>query len=176
MNKTVSLCALVCALSAATAAFLTPYPAQADNRHDHHDNDHGHDHHPYPAWGHDDIWHFGRHDVDIWRGGHWVHGYRGSRLGWWWVVAGVWYFFPQPVYPYPDPYVPPTIVVTPSAPAPAAAPTTSPPTEYWYYCKSANAYYPYVASCPEGWQKVPSTPPPAPTNTTPPPPANQGGG
>jgi hypothetical protein len=24
----------------------------------------------------------------------------------------------------------------------------------WYYCASANAYYPYVAECPEGWQTV----------------------
>lgn len=25
---------------------------------------------------------------------------------------------------------------------------------YRYYCASANAYYPYVAACPEGWQTV----------------------
>jgi hypothetical protein len=26
--------------------------------------------------------------------------------------------------------------------------------QYWYYCGSAGAYYPYVAACPEGWQPV----------------------
>jgi hypothetical protein len=32
---------------------------------------------------------------------------------------------------------------------PAASPS------YWYYCESAGAYYPSVASCPEPWLKVP---------------------
>jgi hypothetical protein len=26
--------------------------------------------------------------------------------------------------------------------------------QYWYFCKSAKGYYPYVKECPEGWQKV----------------------
>jgi hypothetical protein len=29
----------------------------------------------------------------------------------------------------------------------------------WYYCDSAQAYYPYVATCPEGWRAVPASPP-----------------
>ena len=29
-----------------------------------------------------------------------------------------------------------------------------PAVQYWYYCGSAGAYYPYVAECPEGWQPV----------------------
>jgi hypothetical protein len=34
-----------------------------------------------------------------------------------------------------------------------------PPAEgYWYYCESAEAYYPRVPSCPEPWLKVPPTP------------------
>jgi hypothetical protein len=28
----------------------------------------------------------------------------------------------------------------------------------WYYCAAANAYYPYVAECPAGWQRVPAQP------------------
>ena len=60
--------------------------------------------------------------------------------GWWWVVGDGWYFYPAPVYPYPDPYVPPAVVSRSAG--------------YWYYCGSANAYYPYVAQCPEGWQPV----------------------
>lgn len=32
------------------------------------------------------------------------------------------------------------------------------PREVWYYCRSANQYYPYTAHCPEGWQSVPARP------------------
>jgi hypothetical protein len=28
----------------------------------------------------------------------------------------------------------------------------------WYYCPAANAYYPYVSSCPAPWQLVPAQP------------------
>ena len=33
------------------------------------------------------------------------------------------------------------------------------PNSVWYFCKQANGYYPYVPSCAEGWETVPSTPP-----------------
>ncbi len=81
-------------------------------------------------------------DVERWRGGRWVHVRHGGRLGWWWVVNGAWYFYPAPVYPYPEPYV---------VPAPPAPPVAQ---GYWYYCPSAQAYYPYVAACPGGWTTV----------------------
>ncbi|MFP6562710.1 hypothetical protein WJ542_31055 [Paraburkholderia sp. B3] len=29
----------------------------------------------------------------------------------------------------------------------------------WYYCPMSQRYYPYVQSCPGGWQKVPARPP-----------------
>lgn len=55
----------------------------------------------------------------------------------------------------------------PPAPQPQMAPTTAavqPDTQAtgatWYYCESATAYYPYVATCAEGWKLVPATPPP----------------
>jgi hypothetical protein len=32
------------------------------------------------------------------------------------------------------------------------------PNNYWYYCQSAGAYYPYVTSCPEAWLPVTPTP------------------
>jgi hypothetical protein len=91
-----------------------------------------------------------------WRTGHWFHGGHLGRAGWWWVVDGDWYFYPAPIYPYPDPYVPPGLVV--AGPPPAPAPATPP---YWYYCPSAQAYYPYVSACPEGWTPVvpPAGPP-----------------
>lgn len=101
-----------------------------------------------------DIWHFRDRDMDRWRGGYWVHGDHDGRLGWWWLVGGLWYFYPQPIYPYPDPYTPPYVPVQPAAPMPNAPP----PPQYWYYCNSAKAYYPYVQSCPGGWKAVPATP------------------
>jgi len=93
-----------------------------------------------------------------WRGGYWRHSWYGGRFGWWWVVSGVWYFYPQPVYPYPDPYVPPGYVAAvPSGPAPPAT---------WYYCPTSKAYYPYVSTCTADWRAVPATS--APPTATPP--------
>jgi hypothetical protein len=91
--------------------------------------------------------------MGIWRGGRWIHDMHDDRWGWWWVAGGMWYFYPQPVYPYPDPYTPPVVVVQPNvAPAPQAA------GRVWYYCQAYNGYYPYVANCPSGWSAVAPTP------------------
>lgn len=54
------------------------------------------------------------------------------------------YAYPVPVYAYPAP-----VYVAPAPPAP-------PLPAYWYYCRSAGAYYPYVPSCPEPWVPVPA--------------------
>jgi hypothetical protein len=86
---------------------------------------------------------------DRWHAGHWFHGEHLGRQGWWWIVDGEWFFYPSPVYPYPDPYVPPAVV------GQAPSPSTD-----WYYCASKNAYYPYVTDCPEGWQQVVPQPTP----------------
>lgn len=65
----------------------------------------------------------------------------------------VWY--PPPYY-----YPPQVVVVPPSQPpvyveqAEPAAPQPAQTQQYWYYCKSAKGYYPYVKECSEGWQKV----------------------
>ena len=99
-----------------------------------------------------DIARFHERDWGTWRGGHWYHGDHGDRLGWWWIAGGLWDFYPGPVYPYPNPWEPPVVVVPPAEAAP-------PPAQYWYYCDSSRTYYPYVASCPEGWRKVPAAPP-----------------
>ena len=127
--------------------------------------------HVGPAW-RGNIRSFGHHDINIWRGGGWRHTNYGGRLGWWWVVGGAYYFYPQPIYPYPDPYQPPFVVVeqqpqlvvAPQAPqvyAPQSSPQSSPigavPT--WYFCDASQTYYPYVASCEGDWRVVPATPP-----------------
>jgi len=72
------------------------------------------------------------HDRDehAWRGGAWFHDGRG---GWWWIVGGSWYFYLEPVYPYPDPYTPPVMMPAPPPAAPAP--------RYWYYCPNPAGYY-----------------------------------
>ena len=94
-----------------------------------------------------DIHRFRDHDFDRWRGGHWWRGWHDGRQGWWWLTMGGWYYYPAPVYPYPDPYRPPVVAV----PAPAGQPV-------WYYCASPPGYYPYVPQCATAWQMVPARP------------------
>ena len=98
-----------------------------------------------------DIHRFHEYDFGLWQGGRWHHGWHRGRKGWWWIVGGIWYFYPAPVYPYPNPYEPPMV---PAPPAPSAA-------QYWYYCSNPPGYYPYVARCRTNWQPVPANPPPA---------------
>lgn len=134
-------------ISGALAGFAT-VPARADDH-----------------WWHDDIHRFHEHDLRVWHSGRWFHGDHSGRAGWWWIVGGVWYFYPAPVYPYPDPYVPP-VAVTPAPP------------QYYYWCPTLHGYYPQIATCTVPWQAVPAAAPavpppasaaPAPANTPPPP-------
>jgi len=91
-------------------------------------------------------------------GGHRHHGFGGPRV---FIGVGVgpavvypypWWYY-RPAYYYPPPVIveePPVYVQRQPAPAP---PTMA--ESYWYYCASAQAYYPTVQSCPEDWIKVP---------------------
>jgi hypothetical protein len=80
----------------------------------------------------------------------------GAPLFW-----GYPYYAPPPPYYYAPVYHP--------APAyyPASPPVyveregqaqEAPPQSWWYYCEQTRSYYPYVKSCPGGWQRVPPTP------------------
>lgn len=122
-------------------------PAFAD---DHHGGDH-HDHDEGGHWHDGDIHHFHEHDYDHWRGGNWHHGFHEGRGGWWWIVDGSWYFYPAPVYPYPDPYTPPVVVTEPVPVSPAGVPPS-----YVYYCRNPIGYYPYVPRCYAVWERVAS--------------------
>jgi hypothetical protein len=113
-------------------------PAFAEERHD----DRGrHEEHGRPPERHYDH----RYTFETWHGGRWFHGDHGGRAGWWWVVGGLWYFYPAPVYPYPA--APETVYVGPAAPVPAA--------QYYYWCGRPAGYYPYVSGCHVPWQPVP---------------------
>lgn len=94
------------------------------------------------------------HMADRWHGGRWYHGDHDHRGGWWWIVGGSWFWYPQPVYPYPDFYIPPTVVIE--------QPPGPPPAQYWYYCDLPAGYYPYVTQCSVPWKAVAATPPPSP--------------
>ncbi|MDE2234752.1 MAG: hypothetical protein KGL13_04505 [Gammaproteobacteria bacterium] len=100
---------------------------------------------------HDSGWNHGRYGD---RDGHWEFGWHDGRPGWLWVVGGAVLLY-SVTHPAPAPR-PPTVIVQPAVPAPSQA--------YWYYCPATGTYYPYVQSCPGGWQMVAASPPPPPPN------------
>src|SRR6516164_964625 len=71
--------------------------------------------------------------------GHWFHGWRGGRYGWWWGDGLGWTYYPYGndygYYDYSQPYA----------------------NQTWYYCSDPAGYYPYVAQCNVGWQTVPAS-------------------
>src|SRR5690348_7675736 len=106
----VASCLLVGVAGQASAQDRWHDDRQGWNEHRH---DHAVEHRDVERWHDRDIRRFHDHDIERWRAGRWYHGRHDSRLGWWWVVGGVWYFYPQPVYPYPDPYRPPVVAGPP---------------------------------------------------------------
>lgn len=153
-------------------------PAAADDRdHREHDRDHrehDRDHHDRDRHDHRDHHDFHGHDfrfftpleLSLWTGGAWFHEWHDGRLGWWWVADGAWYWYPEPVYPYPTYVSEPVAVVQPPPPpayppppAPVVAPPPqegAPPPASWYYCDNPQGYYPYVQQCMSGWRQVPA--------------------
>jgi hypothetical protein len=136
MKPMIKLSHLACAAAFAIGFSL---PALAEPRHDGARDFHGRD-----------FAHFSRDERAAWVGGAWHRDWHNGRFGWWWTVGGVWYFYAEPVYPYPL-YVPP---------AEAEMPAGQPPAQTWYFCDNPSGYYPYVASCPTPWHEVPQAPPP----------------
>ena len=93
------------------------------------------------------------------RGGE---GHYGGGAPWWWIIPPLVYLATLPVYrPEPPPVIiqapEPQVIVQPMPAYPQAAMPPAP--QSWYFCASANGYYPYVANCPEGWRLVPAIPP-----------------
>ena len=112
---------------------------------------------------------FSRNELKLWRVGGWRHESHFGRVGWWWVIGGVWYLYEKPIYPYPlivsqvsfaEPVLvappsagviaPGTPMVAPPPSGPAVVPQALPPQQQpqiWYYCDNPAGYYPYVATC-----------------------------
>lgn len=99
----------------------------------------------------------------------WGWGWAGAP-GWGWGGAPGWGWGGAPVVVAQQTFFPPfeqtvfierETVVPEQAQAPALAPpVTAQPTSWWYWCASAQGYYPYVDQCPEAWQRIaPRTPP-----------------
>jgi hypothetical protein len=129
------------------------------SRHDYRDNDHrGHDRHDYHDHDHN---HNHNHNHNRrsayhhdWDRGYWHRGHHDGRYGWWWITAGIWNLYPQPVYPYPR-YESRVVIVDRPQPAPVVVQNSA---SFWYYCDSSRNYYPYVEYCPEGWRAIPTEP------------------
>ncbi len=80
-------------------------------------------------------------------GGYSRYGYGGYGLG------GYGYpFYAPPYYAYP-----PTVIVPSTPPVyiqQQQVQPIQPQTNYWYYCRNPDGYYPYVKNCPGGWLQV----------------------
>lgn len=82
-----------------------------------------------------------------------------------WGAAYPWFYPPYPYYYPAYTYAPPVVTVVPNSPptyiekgaqAQASEPSDS---SWWYFCREANGYYPYVRQCPGGWERVSPQPP-----------------
>lgn len=116
-----------------------------------------------------DYGHFTSHEVALWQRGAWRHEFHDGRFGWWFAVDGIWYFYDQPIYPYPT-FVPDVVYIPEEEDAPPdyadAPPDAEPPEQddqpasyYYYFCEDTQTYYPYVTSCASSWLPVPAAPP-----------------
>ncbi|MCX7089548.1 MAG: hypothetical protein NTV00_16035 [Methylococcales bacterium] len=58
-------------------------------------------------------------------------------------------------------YAYPPVIAVPATPPVYIQRNVAPPPEpnYWYYCRNAGGYYPYIRDCPGGWEKVAPQPP-----------------
>jgi hypothetical protein len=87
-----------------------------------------------------------------WENGRWHHTARNGRLGWWWDVGGVWYYYPGPVEGPPS-YVSdievPDETASPSPPS-SSQPSNNPRQTFYYPPGSlTGTSYPTVTEC---WQ------------------------
>ena len=108
--------------------------------------------------------HFSVQDRAMWTHGNWRHERYHGRYGWWWNTNGAWFFYDQPVYPYPgyasDFYYSDDYADNGDGgyANPGYGPEPGDSGGYWYYCNNPAGYYPYVKSCRGPWRAVTPTP------------------
>lgn len=96
---------------------------------------------------------------NVWNHGHWHHGRYHGEYGWWWFVAGYWYWYQEPIFPYPD-YISEEVEPDTDDEEPAdATPPAGLQGDVYYYCGDPSGYFPYVATCNLPWETVPAAPP-----------------
>lgn len=107
--------------------------------------------------------HFGGHSGGRFGGhfdGHFGHHHDG-HFG---VFVGAPLFWGWDYWDYPPYYYyPPNVAVESSPPVYIEQGSGAAPYGeggYWYYCPEKQSYYPYVRTCPSGWQRVAPEPPP----------------
>lgn len=112
----------------------------------------------------DEFVRFHAEDFQRWNSGRWIEGRIHGAFGWYWFIPGLgYYYYAQPVFPAPDPYAfyqHPESAVFYDENTPPEVTYSQPqnqPDGYWYFCRSSNAYYPYVSECAEEWEKVLAT-------------------
>src|SRR5215470_1958836 len=90
--------------------------------------------------------------------GHRFHGGTSFFVGvgpWWWGPPHPWWYYDPYWYYGPYSYYRPPRVIVEQPPIYIEQGEPSAPLGYWYYCASAQRYYPDVATCPEAWIRVP---------------------
>ncbi|HZQ75090.1 MAG TPA: RcnB family protein [Burkholderiales bacterium] len=102
-----------------------------------------------------DQWRHRNFVVDDWR----LHRLHAPPRGYQWIQVGADYLLVAIATGIISEVVGSSQVAAVPAAPPAAVGSTVPPGAPMYFCGSANAYYPYVTQCPEGWEVV-SAPPP----------------
>ena len=118
-------------------------------------------------------WHRGWYGAlgsyERWHYGYWYHGPYLDHIGWWWVVGPTWYYYPDPIYPYPplDPEPEYYVMVDGTPPAPAVPPGDAPKSPskddskaYTFLCEASQIYYPYTTMCKGEWKTMAVPPPP----------------
>jgi hypothetical protein len=169
---------LVAALAAAGLAVAAPAIAAGN-----HSGGGGHWGGGHSGGGHFNGGHFngGHFNGGHFRGGHFHRGhFFGPRASFFFgapiVVGSWWWGYPYPYYDY-YPYPRDTVIYREVETYPQgeisgaqAAPGPGSPTQgplYMNYCESAQAYYPKVGTCPEGWKFIAPPPQQAPAPQAP---------
>ena len=145
--------ALIAAASVVVALVTVSESASARGNHHHGGYRHGPSvNFSFGYWGGPRYWGPGYWGSSYWGPGYWGSSYWGPGWGYWGPPA-VAYSPTVIVQQEPRVWVESDQVQspTPAAPAPSSDSNTQ---QWWYWCASGRSYYPYVASCTEGWQRV----------------------
>ncbi len=118
--------------------------------------------HPSGGYSHGGSYHGGYSHGGYHNGSHGYYSgsvFIGTGWGPWWGPGYPYYY---PYYPYYYPYyTAPPVVIQQTPTQYIQRDQESEGSDYWYFCRKPEGYYPYVKRCPNGWLRVvPSNEPP----------------